>query len=166
MNPCSHERKLLSCSVPQFPHLQSRVTDMPSSLVHSRIRCVSDQEMLRMGPSLWRMLRKWGAKAHDLTWAAQGLAVCLRVVGHLGDHAGQRGQPGVHPQGPLACWLGASPFGCVTGPCLCWRPWPLSGWLRAHCLADIPATQWAASGARFSFNAQCPWQVIREVSSL
>lgn len=74
MGPSSHGRKLLSCSVPQFPHSQSRITDMPSSLVHTRIRCASDQEMLRTGPSLWRMLRKWGAKAHSLGCLGQRCA--------------------------------------------------------------------------------------------
>lgn len=64
--PSSHGRKLFSCSVPQFSHLQSEIADMLSSVVHVRIRCISAQEMLRTGPSMWQMLSKWGPEAHNL----------------------------------------------------------------------------------------------------
>ena len=66
-----------------------------------------------------------GEQRHTV-WAAWASAVRLHVGGRLGGCAGQHGQPGVWtgcPQGPLACWLGASPFGCVTGPRLCQGAW-------------------------------------------
>lgn len=67
--------EVISCSMPQFPYLQSGIIDVLFSVVHRKIRCISAQEMLGTGLSVWQVLSKW--EQRHTPWAGwSGPALC------------------------------------------------------------------------------------------